>query len=333
MFLDNEFTKEYYQIIEEAQESNYQRDKYDFSFEEHHIIPRSLGGVNIKENRIILTREKHYICHSLLINMTVGDARFKMLHAWELMNSTRDIDGFILIGPDRYSEFKQERSRLMSEKYQREDNPNAKKVYQLDKQGNLIKIWPCVKDASDKYGGDISACARGQQNTSAGFIWIFEEDYTEEKVNEVSNPIDRRIGENSLVSRVIYGFNIKTKKIKSWFSLTKASEETGVNLGSISNCATGIKRTAGGYVWFFKEEYSDQKIKELLQIDFRRTGKNCHRSKVVYRLDTDNNILEIFDSATEAQEKYTGDIYACCRGRTKTAGKEYWCYEENYKGK
>ncbi len=252
MFLDNDYTKEYYRLIEEAQESNYQRDKYNFSFEDHHIIPSTLGGTKSKENMVILPLEKHYICHSLLINMTEGDARFKMLHAWALMNSTRDIDGFVLIGPDRYSEFKQERSRLMSERYQREDNPNAKRVCQLDKQGNLIKIWPCVKDATDKYGGDISACARGEQKTSVSFIWVFEEDYTEVRVKEISNPTDRRVGENSIVAKAVYKLG---KEDIKFVSLSEASRVTGININGISRCCLGHAKTAGKEYWCFEEDY------------------------------------------------------------------------------
>lgn len=49
--------------------------------ERHHIIPQSLGGNNDKENLVDLTAREHFICHWLLIKMTTGEERSKMLYA------------------------------------------------------------------------------------------------------------------------------------------------------------------------------------------------------------------------------------------------------------
>ncbi len=251
MFLDNDNTTEYFKIIEEAQTIDHQRSKKDFSYEDHHIIPSSLGGVNAKKNRVILTLENHYICHSLLIDMVEGNDRFKMLHAWSLMNSTRDIDGFILIGPDRYAKYKQELSELLSKKYQRSDNPNSKRVYQLDTQGNFMKLWDCVKDATDKYSGDISACARGDQKTSSGFIWVFEDDYCEERVNELKilNKQYQFLNPDSILKHAVYSISLNNA-IESFASLTEASELTTINKNGISRCIRGLQKTAGKRRWY-----------------------------------------------------------------------------------
>jgi hypothetical protein len=47
----------------------------------HHIIPQSMGGSNDKENLVELTAREHFICHWLLIKMTEGEDRSKMLYA------------------------------------------------------------------------------------------------------------------------------------------------------------------------------------------------------------------------------------------------------------
>lgn len=49
--------------------------------EQHHIIPQSLGGSDDKENLVDLTAREHFICHWLLIKMTEGEDRSKMLYA------------------------------------------------------------------------------------------------------------------------------------------------------------------------------------------------------------------------------------------------------------
>jgi len=49
--------------------------------ERHHIIPRSLGGLDSKENLADLTAREHFICHWLLTKMHTGEAKAKMIHA------------------------------------------------------------------------------------------------------------------------------------------------------------------------------------------------------------------------------------------------------------
>ena len=58
------------------------------------------------------------------------------------------------------------------------NNPRARKIAQYDKQGNLIKVWDCVKDASIFLGCEQSTlckCAKGKIKTSHGFIWKYIE--------------------------------------------------------------------------------------------------------------------------------------------------------------
>lgn len=55
--------------------------------ETHHIIPQSLGGSNEKDNLVELTAREHFICHWLLVKMTEGDDRSKMLYALKGMKA------------------------------------------------------------------------------------------------------------------------------------------------------------------------------------------------------------------------------------------------------
>lgn len=76
MFLDNKYRRIYYNLVENARKL--ERSGY---LERHHIIPRSLGGTNSKDNLVSLTFREHFICHRLLPRFTVGTARNKMLTA------------------------------------------------------------------------------------------------------------------------------------------------------------------------------------------------------------------------------------------------------------
>lgn len=62
--------------IEPSGSSNY--------YENHHILPKSLGGVNNSYNMVLLTPREHFICHWLLIKIYPkgSNERKKMLYAF-----------------------------------------------------------------------------------------------------------------------------------------------------------------------------------------------------------------------------------------------------------
>jgi hypothetical protein len=76
IMIENKYTKLYYKIT-----SNAKQRITDGYTELHHIIPQSTGGSNDKENLVELTAREHFICHWLLIKMTEGEDRSKMLYA------------------------------------------------------------------------------------------------------------------------------------------------------------------------------------------------------------------------------------------------------------
>lgn len=76
IFINNKYTSWYYSIINNA--ANRTVNGYT---ERHHIIPKSLGGDNTSTNLIRLTAREHFMCHRLLIKMTTGNEKIKMLHA------------------------------------------------------------------------------------------------------------------------------------------------------------------------------------------------------------------------------------------------------------
>jgi hypothetical protein len=77
IFIDNKYTRWYYNIVNLAKE----RTITGYT-EKHHIIPKSCGGDNSKENLVVLTAKEHFICHLLLTKMVVGHYRHKMVYAF-----------------------------------------------------------------------------------------------------------------------------------------------------------------------------------------------------------------------------------------------------------
>lgn len=54
--------------------------------EKHHILPRSMGGNDEKENVVVLSSREHYICHLCLTKFTESKDYYKMLCAVNCMS-------------------------------------------------------------------------------------------------------------------------------------------------------------------------------------------------------------------------------------------------------
>ena len=86
MFNNSKYTNWYFSIIETAKLKN---NNVGY-LERHHIIPKSFGGNDTKDNLVKLTAREHFICHLLLTKITTGSNRHKMLHAFMLMKGKTD---------------------------------------------------------------------------------------------------------------------------------------------------------------------------------------------------------------------------------------------------
>lgn len=130
LFIDNKYTKWYYQIIDSAKTSN-----YNCYTEKHHIIPKSLGGKNNQSNLVRLTARQHFICHMLLTKMVSKKKhRQKMCHALWAMTTLEHSKC-----QKRYKNNSKsyEYSRKLYSKNMSENNP----MYNYNTQAKRVKTW------------------------------------------------------------------------------------------------------------------------------------------------------------------------------------------------
>lgn len=113
------YQKIYNEIITKAQSQVRTKD-VDY-YENHHIIPSSLGGKDTNNNIVLLTAREHFICHWLLYKMTSGVDKNKMAHAWYSM--CRRSDG-------------QKREKITSRKYEyaRRSHAEAAKFFHKNRK-------------------------------------------------------------------------------------------------------------------------------------------------------------------------------------------------------
>jgi hypothetical protein len=143
----------YNQIIDRAKNEN--RKKYkNIYYEQHHIIPKCMGGNENKKNLILLTAREHFIVHWLLIRI-YADNR-KLAHAfWAMCNLKGNVlDNRIMPSSRTYSEAKEHRSNLgMSEEQKqklRKPKRDSSKMGKHDKHGTKNPFYGKTHSAEAK---------------------------------------------------------------------------------------------------------------------------------------------------------------------------------------
>lgn len=122
LFLDNNATKDYYQIIETAKKENrkkvHKNDSKFVYYESHHVLPKSIFPEfeQCDWNKVLLTAKEHLICHQLLPKMLdKGKPYYQMIRAYHNMafRKTNDMLRYELT-PDEYEELRIEFSKAQT---------------------------------------------------------------------------------------------------------------------------------------------------------------------------------------------------------------------------
>lgn len=83
-------------------------------------------------------------------------------------------------GKERSEQHRQRHSASMKGKFAGNKNPSAKKVVQLNLQGELVSVFETMREASVNIGVSSSGivnCCKGKSNTAGGFKWMYFEEY------------------------------------------------------------------------------------------------------------------------------------------------------------
>lgn len=184
MFIDNKYTKYYYNIINTALARSISPDTYT---EKHHIIPESFyiartrkgipgwveGNPNDSTNLVKLTAKEHFICHLLLTKMTTGDAQKKMIFAFNAIAMLRRTYHYRYTS-NQYSIFKTQYSKLMRSRMLGENNPMFNKTpsdatkHKMSESHKNIKPWNIGIQLSVSHKLAISDSVSGIKNPMYG---------------------------------------------------------------------------------------------------------------------------------------------------------------------
>jgi hypothetical protein len=202
MNIDSKYNKWYFNIIQAARDRNLTSRKKATELlgyvEKHHILPRSLGGSDRKENLVYLSAREHFVCHWLLFKMTTDQEKSKMANAWFRMcqknefqsrNTSKNYESarkaFSEHNPFKSEDVKNLVSERMTANNPMKDPNIAKKVSNSMKGKMAGENNPFYgKTHSDKTKADMSLNKKGKSNPNKGKTRI--ELYGEEEAKEIS---------------------------------------------------------------------------------------------------------------------------------------------------
>lgn len=162
IFINNKYTRCYNSIISNAQSRVLSNDVYT---ERHHIIPKSLGGSNSKNNLVKLTAREHFICHLLLTKMTNGDNKMKMAKAAFMFATSSGNQSRYKINSHWYNSLKLSSSNARKG---RVPHNKGKKLTDPDK---LLNVQKAAKERELKYiSGELSRGNMGKYERSVDLL-------------------------------------------------------------------------------------------------------------------------------------------------------------------
>lgn len=129
----------------------------------------------------------------------------------------------------------------------------------------------------------------------------------------------KKLGTYTDLQKPVYQLSASTGEvITKYKSITIASQETNIWEPAISGVCSGLRKTAGGYLWQFKEDYDNGTRKEIpIPHHYKVNQCDLHSGEVITQ----------FNSLRKASEK-TGiprsTISEACKGKRISVGGFVW---------
>lgn len=125
-------------------------------------------------------------------------------------------------------------------------DPNRKRIFQYDLQGNFIKEWSSSQEIEKNLGlnaRSIRHCASGKKMlTNKGFIWLFDENIND-RIAKI-NPTSRKYSKDK-----IYQFDFDNNLVSIWNSISEIVKNTNFKAANLSAALRKEGLSAYGFIW------------------------------------------------------------------------------------
>ncbi len=187
-------------------------------------------------------------------------------------------------------------------------------VCKLSENGELVQEYESITAAARDNGlkavSSIINCCKGEYLTAGGVQWCYKEDLIKH--------IGVKKKEKGQTNEKVLQYDLNGNFIREWRSILEA--ETTLNIAHSKICAVcrGKCKTAGGFVWKYKDPNRDKIIKEHIS-----KRKVCQYTK-------DGKLVRVWDTINEAVlsigQKKGGHISDVCKDKRPYCGGYVWRY-------
>lgn len=277
IFINNKYTRWYFRIIETARNSSF----IGYT-ERHHIVPKSLGGSNTKDNVVRLSARQHFVCHLLLIKMTSVSDQVKMIYAARHMSICHRKEHY-RVTSITYERLKRQASESMRGNTRGASNKGKKRTLEQRKRmmggsGNTkprsaeTRRKSSLAKMGNKYG--LGHKRTSEQKLKASLKLTGQKRTLEQRKNisvalmGKTKDIPKHCGLCHDVGHNRFGcpkrstsdkqsdkqkrtlqFTYEGLFLAEYPSVKVASQLTSISYSNITGCCAGKRNRAGGYVW------------------------------------------------------------------------------------
>lgn len=236
--------------------------------ERHHIIPKCMGGSNNEDNLIDLYAREHFIAHKLLAEENPDNGSLVYAYgcmAWAI-NGTQERYS---VSGEEYEHAKIAFSNAIKGKPKSEETKGKMKIAKagykppketLEKAIAAVKGKPLSEEHKFKIGLAKKGVFTEKQRESMEKIWETQrgKHLSEEHIEKIRNGNKGKTRSEETrkrISAVQHGKSVAQYTldtdvfIKKYSSFSEASRETGIGQSTMSRCANGIGKSAGGFNW------------------------------------------------------------------------------------
>ena len=248
----NEYYRKYIELIDYAKSEEYELQEY---YEKHHIVPRSfyekkhMSIDNSDDNLVALNLADHFMAHWYITKCCVQKMKRSMEYAVVLMsnmvNCKTNREDTAIAKAVAFALSKVDKMKIpMSEKTRRKISEAKTGIIFTEEQKKKLSEAKTGEN-NPMFGKHLSEDTKRKISESKTGI-IFTEEHRK-KMSQANK------GKIYAPTKSVIQYSKDGEFIAEYNSVMEASRQIGCNPSSICKCCKGTRKTAGGYIWKYKE--------------------------------------------------------------------------------